>query len=48
MLIAEGQAHQPQSLREGDKGGREARMGQRRVYETKEAERGGAQVHAQE
>ena len=39
MLIVEGQAHQPQGPREGDKGGEEARLGQRRVNETKEDER---------
>lgn len=48
MLIVEGQAHQPQGPREGDKGEEEARMGQRRVDETKGDERGGTQVHAQE
>lgn len=48
MLIVEGQAHQPQGPREGDKGEEEARMGQRRGGETKGEERGGTQVLAQE
>lgn len=48
MLIVEGQASQPQGPREGDKGKEEARMGQRRVDETKGEERGGTQVYAQE
>ncbi len=35
MRIVEGQAHQPHSPREGDKGEEEARMGRRTVNETK-------------
>lgn len=48
MLIVEGQPHQPQGPREGDKGEEEAGMGQRRADETKGDERGGTQVYAQE